>query len=72
MFQERKLLRRVARGKSIPQSEACEMEAAGLIELVDEDSPQPTTNESELHARSAQFTLTEKGKRMIRVTRTSA
>ena len=35
MSQERKLLRRVARGKSIPQSEACEMEAAGLIELVD-------------------------------------
>lgn len=71
MSQERKLLRRVARGKSIPQSKACEMEAAGLIELVDVASSQPT-NEPEAQTRSAQFMLTEKVKRMIRVTRTSA
>lgn len=71
MSQERKLLRRVARGKSIPQSKACEMEAAVLIELVDVTGLRPT-NESGSQTRSAQFMLTEKGKRMIRVTRTSA
>lgn len=71
MSQERKLLRRVARGKSIPQSEACEMEAAVLIELVDATGLRPT-NESGSQTRSAQLMLTEKGKRMIRVTRTSA